>query len=125
MGIVKADFDWISLLVVVVAGIIGMIKSGTKKTSHSPVDIPREYVPEMEREETVEWFNDPDIATKSSAQENREEMSMPGDSYKETEEQPLFISVPEEDTESENEELRHFNLRQAIIGSEILRRPEY
>ena len=102
-----------------------MIKSGTKKTSHSPVDIPREYVPEMEREETVEWFNAPDIATKSSVQENREEMSMPGDSYKETEEQPLFISVPEENTESENEELRHFNLRQAIIGSEILRRPEY
>ena len=125
MGIVKADFDWISLLVVVVAGIIGMIKSGTKKTSHNPVDIPREYVSEMEREETVEWFNDPDIPTKFSVQENREEMSMPGDSYKETEEQPLFSSVPEENTELENEALRHFNLRQAIIGSEILRRPEY
>lgn len=87
MGIVKADFDWISLLVVVVAGIIGLIKSGTKKTSGKPVHIPSEYRPEMQEEKTVEWLNDFDSKDEVVQQEYMEEI-IPGDYYKQPEEQP-------------------------------------
>lgn len=129
MGIIKADFDWISLLVIAVAGIIGMIKSGTKKTPDRPVNIPREYVPEMQEEETVEWFNDRDMNRKNPFQEEVEEIMIQGDYYKQPEEHteandPLDTFIPEQEN-LENEELAHFNLRQAIISSEILRRPEY
>lgn len=130
MNIIKADFDWISLLVVVVAGVIGMIKSGTKKTQSRSIDIPREYIPEMQEEETVEWFNDIDIKENVPSQEYVEEVIVQGDYYKQPEKErseadnstPLFMPEKEE---MENEELKHFNLRQAIISSEILRRPEY
>lgn len=128
MGIVKADFDWISLLVVVVAGIIGLIKSGTKKTSGKPVHIPSEYRPGMQEEKTVEWLNDFDSKDEAAQQEYMEEI-ISGDYYKQPEEQPqedsLIYTPVSEEAEREEEELKHFNLRQAIISSEILRRPEY
>lgn len=129
MSIVKADFDWISLLVVVVAGIIGLIKSNTKKTTPKPVaDMPRGFMSENPDEETVEWFNNTDYAESISLQQEFEETKMQGDYYKQPEtlpeENPDFACTSG-DIEMEIEELKHFNLRQAIISSEILRRPEY
>lgn len=134
MDIIKAEFDWISLLVVVVAGIIGLIKSATKKAPARPAGIPREYTPETEKEETVEWLNDIDI--KENFRENYQkaerfgEVMPEGDYYKQPEksmeeEKPLFEGYVELEKEAEREEAHRFNIRQAVISSEILRRPEY
>lgn len=131
MDIVKADFDWISLLVVVIAGVIGMIKSGSRKKPGRPVDLPRQYSPEIQEEETVEWFNNTDYFDKTSSEGNIEEIIVQGNLYERPDEQSEPVenvqeyTFTSENTEQENEELKHFNLRQAIISSEILRRPEY
>lgn len=131
MSIIQADFDWISLLVVVGAGIIGLIKSGTKKVPDGPVNLPRDFMPEEQEEETVEWFSDTAFSDKTTTKVNGEETIVQGDYYKQPQERTeeelssLYSNSNPEEIELENEELKHFNLRKAIISSEILRRPEY
>ena len=82
----------------------------------------------MQEEKTIEWLNDFDSKDEAAQQEYMEEI-IPGDYYKQPEEQPqedsLIYTPVSEEAEQEKEELKHFNLRQAIISSEILRRPEY
>ena len=87
MNLITADFNWISFALVIIAGIIGMIKSNTRKS---------------------------ECPSASLAPESCEEEEM-------KEKTPVCFPV-EEDKEEHHSQ---FDIRQAIISSEILKRPEF
>ncbi len=127
MNIITADFNWISLLVIVIALVIGMMKSKTKKTMERPVFFPPEYEP---KEETEEWYTVPEFS------DGREDFRKDTDTARESEvivepSQSAIEYQPFEDTpvfhdvEEKEEEPVRIDLRQAIISSEILRRPDF
>lgn len=126
MDIVKADFDWISLLLVVGAGVIGLIKSASKKTPPAPGRIPPPYTTEANEDETVEWHTDTVSYKPETIQTMEEEIPL-SDYYKkpekETADTNTILFNPDQETEQENR--FQLDIRQAIISSEILRRPEY
>lgn len=119
MSIIKADFDWISLLIMIGAGIIGLIKAQGKgkRTKTSP----RRYTSSSE-DKKVEWFNMP--AKEEVIIEKQEESILAGDYYRaQTENKSDEFQPMTEEVETEN--TYSFDVRQAIISNEILRRPEY
>lgn len=119
MSIIKADFDWISLLIMIGAGIIGLIKAQGKgkRTKTSP----RRYTSSSE-DKKVEWFNIP--AKEEVIIEKQEESILAGDYYRaQTENKSDEFQPMTEEVETEN--TYSFDVRQAIISNEILRRPEY
>lgn len=128
MNIITADFNWISLLVIVIVWIIGMMRSKTKKTVERPVFFPPEYdTQEDEKEEgyTVSDFSDRKEESWIAANTAREsevtiEPSKSAMNYRPFENTPVF----QDDEEKEEEPIR-IDLRQAIISSEILRRPDF
>lgn len=120
MSIVKADFDWISLLIMVGAGIIGLIKAQGKEKGTKVR--PREHTSSSENREKVEWFNIPE--NEENTIEKQEESILAGDYYRaQTENKSDEFQPMTEEEETEN--TYSFDVRQAIISNEILRRPEY
>lgn len=123
MGILKADFDWISLLVILVAGIIGLIKATKKEKMSGSAGIPSEHTSSSE-DATVEWLNNSENNGESTIQSKKESI-LAGDYYglrKGTIREEKFEQLTNEE---ETENTYSFDIRQAIISSEILRRPEY
>ena len=103
MNISTAEFDWISLILVIGAGLIGWIKSNNaKKTQVPPVfEQPGQIGEEEEILPNVEEYT---ITENKDVSDDRDEL-------------------PAE--ENEEEEHVQFDIRQAIISSEILKRPQY
>ena len=109
MNISTAEFDWISLILVIGAGLIGWIKSNNaKKTQVPPV------------------FEQPgQIGEEEEILPNVEEYTITEN--KDVSDGPVMIEDRNELPAEENEEEEHvqFDIRQAIISSEILKRPQY
>ena len=126
MNIITADFSWISFLILIVAVIIGFVKSANaKKQAQKPVFQFPDFYEEDNNEEPLEPVYARTEYTPST--EMSEDDVMISDDYREPqqEEIALFQIGEAETEETSGEEERHFNLRQAIISSEILRRPEF
>lgn len=127
MNIITADFNWISFLIIVVAAIIGVVRSNAKKQSPKPVfNLPDFQEQEEEDQKIEEEYTEPVYVATFETQQ--EEVKLPGDYYREPketlqEESPVHHALEEEGEEEE----RHaqFDIRQAIISSEILRRPQF
>ena len=113
MNISTAEFDWISLILVIGAGLIGWIKSNNaKKTQVPPVfEQPGQIGEEEEILPNVEEY---------TITENKDV----SDYYRDPK---VMIDDRDELPAEENEEEEHvqFDIRQAIISSEILKRPQY
>lgn len=128
MSIIKADFDWISLLVIVGAGVISMVKSMAKKTPANPMKTPHTYTPEVSEDEKVEWYVDTDYYKTETIQPIEKDI-LSSDYYKQPEQETdirnTISSIEIQETEEEQENVFQLDIRQAIIGGEILRRPEY
>ena len=121
MNLITADFNWISLVLIVVAGIIGMRKSRTGKSEHpSEANLPEfepwAAEPEEEHWDEKEWERPEEVSVSPEIPEDSDHLSQ---------------VCPEKDlpesttTEEEQEEHPSFDIRQAIISSEILKRPEF
>ena len=117
MNISTAEFDWISLILVIGAGLIGWIKSNNaKKTQVPPVfEQPGQI---GEEEEILPNVEDKDVSDGPVIQE------IVADYYRDPK---VMIDDRDELPAEENEEEEHvqFDIRQAIISSEILKRPQY
>ena len=111
MNISTAEFDWISLILVIGAGLIGWIKSNNaKKTQVPPV------------------FEQPgQIGEEEEILPNVEEYTITEN--KDVSDGPVIQEIDDRDElpaeENEEEEHVQFDIRQAIISSEILKRPQY
>lgn len=120
MNISTAEFDWISLILVIGAGIIGWIKSNdTKKKRVPPVYEHPDWGGEEESLQNVERYTiseDQELSVEPIVQEAT------ADYYRDPK-----ISVDNDLQTEENEEEEHiyFDIRQAVISSEILKRPQY
>lgn len=120
MNIIRADFDWFSLLAILGAGIIGMVKARSNKTRRPQTTSPQrdyEYHEENEEEYTHEQETASSVFSMFgmdiTPEKNAEELTIPS----------LFEAETESiSTEAENED---FDIRQAIISNEILNRPQY
>lgn len=129
MNISTAEFDWISLLFLAGAGIIGMIKArqgGQKKMVKDifTPDLPDSY--EEEEDEIPEYRkNVQEVTEERWRTETLVEEPVPTtDYYREiVPESGLSKNFTEEETEEEVHP--HFDIRQAVISSEILKRPQY
>ncbi|MDE5611831.1 MAG: hypothetical protein K2I90_07445 [Odoribacter sp.] len=120
MNLITADFNWFSLVVIVVAGIISIRKSRSGKSgrpfeTNLPEFEPWTAKPEEEHWDEKEWerTEEPPVSPEMS------EVSEQSNQYPE---QETSASVAPEE---EKEEQPAFDIRQAIIGSEILKRPEF
>ena len=97
MNIITADFNWFSFLIVIIGAVIGIIKSSKKRVGQEMSE-PLESIFTFEEDKKVaEILEVPNIADTT---ENQEE-------------------------EQEVETKRQFDIRQAIISSEILNRPHF
>lgn len=126
MNMITADFNWISFLILIVAGIIGIVKSANaKKQGQKPVFQFPDFQEEENIEEIVEdiRLNDEYEPYSKIEEEIRMPEVTPGVYKEQAKEQNQ--TTPEKTEEISREEELHFNLRQAIISSEILRRPEF
>lgn len=118
MDISFAGFDWISVLIIVVAGIMGLVKStnANKKKPHPVFSMPFEE----EEEEEDEGYTSP---MEYKITESSDMESVVSDDYY-PEKQPA--NRPESPENAEEEiQAPAFDIRQAIISSEILKRPEF
>lgn len=127
MNIITADFNWISFLIVIVATIIGIVRSNGRKGDPKPV---LQDEPELEPEadmmvQVANRFNN--LQQEQEAVQHAAS-SFPGEACRVPEkdnpnkpENPACSSVSEE----EQENPLQFDIRQAVISSEILRRPEF
>ena len=116
MNISTAEFDWISLILVIGAGLIGWIKSNNaKKTQVPPVF---EQPGQIGEEEEILPNENKDVLDGPVIQE------IVADYYRDPK---VMIDDRDELPAEENEEEEHvqFDIRQAIISSEILKRPQY
>lgn len=125
MNIITADFNWISFVIIIVATIIGMVKSNTKKQPRRP-----DYEdPDYETEDgnvMVGDYTNQDFERLKVALQQKEERGLTGDYYAPINEQPAETSLIYKDEEDENEETHTvLDIRQAIISSEILHRPQF
>ena len=117
MNLITADFNWISFALVIIAGIIGMIKSNTRKSECPSASLAPESCEEEEMKEKCfyeeEWEKTEDIQV-LKANNSSEEIVL-------KEKTPVCFPG-EEDKEEHHSQ---FDIRQAIISSEILKRPEF
>ncbi len=132
MNIITADFNWISLLAIVMVYVVGMMrskmmKSKTEKTMEKPVFFPPEHDSGGKTEEgyTVSEFSDRREGVLEDMDSTCEsevpiESAQPATVYQMFENKPAL-----HDGEEEEEESVCLDLRQAIISSEILRRPDF
>lgn len=116
MNLIIADFNWISFVLIIVAGIIGMIKSNARKSRYPSAPLDLEV---YEEEETEKKYG-------CEEERERKEIQVPTDNDF-SEEIVLKKERPDCSVMEEDEEEYHsqFDIRQAIISSEILKRPEF
>lgn len=123
MNIITADFNWISFLIIIVATVIGMVKSNSKKQVRKPVFQEPDFQMEEDENETEEYYTTTEY---TPLQQDIAAMELPGDHYRIQQEEKLQEDSPiYNETEEDNEERIRFDIRQAIISSEILKRPQF
>lgn len=123
MNIITADFNWISFLIIIVATVIGMVKSNSKKQVRKPVFQEPDFQMEEDENETEEYYTTTEY---TPLQQDLASMELPGDHYRIQQEEKLQEDSPiYNETEEDNEERIRFDIRQAIISSEILKRPQF
>ena len=112
MNIITADFNWFSFLIVIIGAVIGIIKSSKKRVGQEMSE-PLESIFTFEEDESAD------------STEVREEI-------KEDKKVAEILEVPNiadttenQEEEQEVETKRQFDIRQAIISSEILNRPHF
>ncbi|MFR3330908.1 MAG: hypothetical protein ACLTSL_12250 [Odoribacter splanchnicus] len=123
MNISAAEFDWISLILVIGAGFIGWIKSNNaKKTQVPPVF--EQPDPIGEEEEILPNVEEYTITENKDISDEPVIQEVVADYYRDPK---VTADVRNELPTEENEEEEHvqFDIRQAIISSEILKRPQY
>lgn len=125
MNIITADFNWISFLIVIVATIIGIVRSNVRKGDPKPI-LQDEPELESEADMVVEVANRFNNLQQEAVQ--HADSSFPGEAYRVPEkdnhskpESPIYSSASEE----EEENPLQFDIRQAVISSEILHRPKF
>lgn len=139
MNIITADFNWISLIITVIALIIGITKANSKKHSSKPVfqepdfdmkekvktDETVEYQPEFKEIRNQRYVEPETTLFEAYPQQKEEEMC--GDYFTLKKEaakiSPIYEIAGEEEEQTEMQ--TSFDIRQAIIDSEILRRPQF
>lgn len=121
MNVITADFNWFSLLILVIAGVIGIVKSmNANKQGKKPAF----ELPDFgEENDSLEEDINPEFETKDYQQSNLNQSFDYDVTKKEVEiiDEPVSTQTQDDETATQPE----FNLRQAIISSEILRRPEF
>lgn len=123
MNISTAEFDWISLILVIGAGLIGWIKNNNaKKTQVPPVFEQPDWV--GEEEEILSNVEEYTIAKNQNVSDESVIQKVGTDYYRDPK---IMADNRNELPTEENEEEEHvqFDIRQAIISSEILKRPQY
>lgn len=118
MNLIVADFDWISLVFIVASIIGGVIKANSKnnkKTLSSPT---LEEIPTQEGVEYDYIYSEEEKQPTPTNQISENHTTISSSQKKESQ---------KTSTEEENEEYISpiYNIRQAIISSEILKRPDY
>lgn len=98
-----ADFSWISLFIIII-GVILSIRKSQKTSSTNPVKISKHKSVENQKE----------------ADKLPIELKSEKESISQIEEESVPIEEP-----TEGEHSFEFDIRQAVISSEILRRPDY
>lgn len=125
MNIITADFNWISFVIIIVATVIGMVKSNNKKQPRRPDYEDQDFETE-EGNVMVGDYTNQDFERLKATLQQKEERGLPGDYYAPINEQPAETSLTYQDEEEENGETHTvLDIRQAIISSEILRRPQF
>lgn len=125
MNIITADFNWISFLIIIVATVIGMLKSNSKKQVRKPIFQEPDFQLEEEDDEneSEERYTN---AEYTPLLQDIADMELPGDHYGIQQKEKLQEESPiSNETEEDNEEYTRFDIRQAIISSEILKRPQF
>ena len=125
MNIFRADFDWISLLFLAIAGIIGMAKGNkNKKKAMAPEGT---FYPEAMKEE--EYI--PLVKEECNVSEERYTTFNFNEEIPELPNMSNYYQDPKPEPESScplqslQEEETDFDLRQVIVVSEILKRPQF
>lgn len=121
MNVITADFNWFSLLILVIAGVIGIVKSmNANKQGRQPAF----ELPDFgEEKDTLEEYINPEFEPRDYQQSNSNQ-SFDYDVTKNEVgiiNEPLIMQTEDEEPATQPE----FDIRQAIISSEILRRPEF
>ena len=111
MNIITADFNWIAFMIVIIGVVIGIVKSNGKKVEQKAVfTFDDEY--EDESENTIN--------IQDSHIENQHESELVT-----SEENPVIVNPTDIQEEQQFETKSQFDIRQAIISSEILNRPNF
>lgn len=121
MNLITADFNWISLVVLVIAGVIGMVKSKSSKPRQKPVFPFPDFEPYPAEEEESYTCSEEQEEIKKDWRQSE----LAGDYYRKEETMPITDSPVYATPEEEEEYRPQLDLRQAIISSEILKRPEF
>lgn len=124
MNVSLAGFDWISLLLIVIAGIIGLVKSSNAQKKRQQPIFPKPY----REEDDIETNDEGNYATPEFTG-NTETISTPmpeplfsTDYYRKREPEKKNTLIVDDD---DDDEVPQLDIRQAIISSEILKRPEF
>ena len=113
MNIITADFNWFSFLIVIIGAVIGIIKSSKKRVGQEMSE-PLESIFTFEEDESAD------------STEVREEIKEEDKKVAEILEVPNIADTTENQEEEQEVETKlQFDIRQAIISSEILNRPHF
>lgn len=126
MNMITADFNWFSFLIVIIGAVIGIVKSNKKRVEPSgPLESVFTFDEEDESGNSVNVCKETEEAKAAGIWENPD--SNQWESVLETtNDNPGIATITEnEEEEQDIEEKRQFDIRQAIISSEILNRPHF
>ncbi len=128
----STNSDWISILVVIVAGLISLLKAKNSK-KNGPVPVPAYPSPKYgeseenkEVEEEIYDYHPYEEKIENSFLDRlfpgETEDILSSESYRPLSEQSVESYISSEETQ---EILYEFDIKQAVIGYEIIRRPNY
>lgn len=120
MNLITAEFNLISFALLVVAGIIGILRSARKSDSSRQPPFP-EFIPQEEEE--TEEYAETETWESVEKQEVFEEFPTDGHVCQNTALGKETYLTPK--GEEEEQPAVSFDIRQAVISSEILRRPDF
>lgn len=120
MNLITADSSWISFLIVIVTIIFSVIKSNAKKPARKPAFPSPDFEPYADEEKEKEEL------TSLVKQEKEDYDSLPGDYYSQKDATLKGEKAGDDSSEEETDiHAPRLDIRQAIISSEILKRPEF
>lgn len=125
MNIITADFNWLSFLIMVVGITIGIVKSNKKSIEQSK---PRQApVFPFEEDDDENYALTNQITEEEKSEEILESLNDRQWSpiMETTTEESLTDSLKNTQDEQDEEVKKVFDIRQAIISSEILNRPNF